>query len=447
MNKTSPATGALLAAFAAAALLQGCRTQQPGTPSRRTLFGGPTVPDVEVPAAVVRDGTGRPAPRPQPGPAPRPVPPEDGEILNPGEPVDTVPAPVRAPVPSAVPPAGPAGAGADSYRRYMGGGAPAPAPVRPAPAHPAPVQATGASVRPAPAPAPAPASENYRIHVVQPGESAGKIANANGMTLAEFVQVNGISDPNRLFEGQKVRVYAGRAPLSGRPAPASDPTEGGRYHVVRAGETLSSIAVLHNTSVGELQRLNRIADLNRIREGQRLALPGAGATPPPPPTPVSPRPPVPPTTRPVVTPPTTRPVVTPPTRPPVTPPTRPTPPPVREPTEPGIVEIGGTQVNSRELLAPGGSLMDVVTPEPPVTTPPTPPTPTTRPPTSTTRPPAPPTQAAVPAGAREYVVKDGEDLYSIGLAIGAKPYQIRLLNEGRNLEGLQPGDRIFVPAE
>ena len=60
---------------------------------------------------------------------------------------------------------------------------------------------------------------------------------------------------------------------------------------------------------------------------------------------------------------------------------------------------------------------------------------------------SPPTQAAVPAGAREYVVKDGEDLYSIGLAIGAKPYQIRLLNEGRNLEGLQPGDRIFVPAE
>ena len=123
---------------------------------------------------------------------------------------------------------------------------------------------------------------------------------------------------------------------------------------------------------------------------------------------------------------------------------------MREPTEPGIVEIGGTQVNSRELLAPGGSLMDVVTPEPPVTMPPTPPTPTTRPPappTPTTRPPAPPTQAAVPAGAREYVVKDGEDLYSIGLAIGAKPYQIRLLNEGRNLEGLQPGDRIFVPAE
>ena len=433
MKKPASASGVLLAAFAASALLQGCRTQQPGTPSRRTLFGGPTVSDPEVPAAVVRDA---PATRTS-----RFDGPEAGDVIVPGPMIDTAPTPVPVPPPVSRPaPVTGSSAGADSYRRYMGQGASAPTPApQPQASHPpaaTPPAAPAPSPRVPQPPAPTPDAGAYRIHVVQPGESAGMIANSNGMRLAEFVQLNGIADPNRLMVGQQVRVATGRSALSG--ASSADPTEGGRYHVVRSGDSLSKIASQHNTSVAELQRLNGLSDPNMIREGQRLLVSGAGAAPHPtaptvhptvtPPPPVTPT--VPTTTRPIAPPATTRPVVAPPatTRPTVAPP----PPPPSADTQPGVVEIGGTQVSSRDLLSPGGSLLDVVAP--PATGP-----------AATPDPPAPPVEAA--PGTREYVVKDGEDIYSIGLDIGVKPFRIRELNHGRNLEGLKAGDRILVPAQ
>lgn len=47
-------------------------------------------------------------------------------------------------------------------------------------------------------------------------------------------------------------------------------------HVVRTGETLSSIAARHGTSVGALARINRLADPDLIVAGQRLRLGGGG---------------------------------------------------------------------------------------------------------------------------------------------------------------------------
>ena len=43
-----------------------------------------------------------------------------------------------------------------------------------------------------------------------------------------------------------------------------------RYHTVRSGETLSTIARRYHTSVSKLQRLNNISNPNRLRVGQRL---------------------------------------------------------------------------------------------------------------------------------------------------------------------------------
>lgn len=48
-----------------------------------------------------------------------------------------------------------------------------------------------------------------------------------------------------------------------------------RVHVVRAGETLSRLAVQYQTTVAELQRLNNITNANLIRVGQILRLPEA----------------------------------------------------------------------------------------------------------------------------------------------------------------------------
>ena len=66
----------------------------------------------------------------------------------------------------------------------------------------------------------------------------------------------------------------------GKPAPAPAPKpkpapKPGTY-TVKAGDTLSGIAAAHGTSWQELQRINGIADANRIYPGQVLRLPGGG---------------------------------------------------------------------------------------------------------------------------------------------------------------------------
>lgn len=47
-------------------------------------------------------------------------------------------------------------------------------------------------------------------------------------------------------------------------------------HTVRAGETLSSIAARYGTTVGALARTNRLQNVNLVVVGQRLKVPGRG---------------------------------------------------------------------------------------------------------------------------------------------------------------------------
>jgi membrane-bound lytic murein transglycosylase D len=52
------------------------------------------------------------------------------------------------------------------------------------------------------------------------------------------------------------------------------PDDGPRYYVVQRGDTLSSIAARHGTTVADLVQLNDLRDRNTIRIGQRLKLTG-----------------------------------------------------------------------------------------------------------------------------------------------------------------------------
>jgi len=67
----------------------------------------------------------------------------------------------------------------------------------------------------------------------------------------------------------------GRPKYKTAPAPAAGTTTS---YKVQSGDTLSSIAAAHRTSVGTLASLNSIKDPNKIRAGQTLKLPGS--TPP-----------------------------------------------------------------------------------------------------------------------------------------------------------------------
>ncbi|HET8901782.1 MAG TPA: LysM peptidoglycan-binding domain-containing protein [Holophagaceae bacterium] len=108
------------------------------------------------------------------------------------------------------------------------------------------------------------AGSTYRA---RPGDTLAKIARAQGLSLSELIRLNpeaaqhlGVGDVVTLPGGAR-----GEVPVS--PAPAVRP----RFHTVRRGETLSSIAGRYGLGVAELKRWNGLRS-GRLRAGQRLRL-------------------------------------------------------------------------------------------------------------------------------------------------------------------------------
>lgn len=76
--------------------------------------------------------------------------------------------------------------------------------------------------------------------------------------------------------GIDISIVPGKpAPTSPTPEPGGGTTSGASTYTVRKGDTLSSIAKAHKTTVGRLVALNSITDPDEIRVGQKLHLPTA----------------------------------------------------------------------------------------------------------------------------------------------------------------------------
>ena len=99
----------------------------------------------------------------------------------------------------------------------------------------------------------------YTCYTVVRGDTLSAIARQYRTTVAVLAQLNGISDPNRIYVGQVLRI----------PRPA----EGYVCHTVVWGDTLSALARRYHTTVAVLARLNGISDPNRIYVGQVLRIP------------------------------------------------------------------------------------------------------------------------------------------------------------------------------
>lgn len=110
-----------------------------------------------------------------------------------------------------------------------------------------------------------------RTHTVRRGEILGRIANAYGVSVSALRQANHLAG-DRIRAGQTLRI-----PRAGK-APPAEPT---RRYVVQSGDTLWDIAHRYNVAVDALQRAN--ADVDTLRPGASLTIPGA-ATPPAPTT-------------------------------------------------------------------------------------------------------------------------------------------------------------------
>jgi membrane-bound lytic murein transglycosylase D len=115
-------------------------------------------------------------------------------------------------------------------------------------------------------------------HVVRRGESLGLIARHYHTTVSTLMRINGLRK-SMIFPGQVIVISGSRRRThhttasrrastsrhTARPAAASS----GGVHVVRQGETLTSIARDYDTSVSALRKMNGIQG-DYLREGQKL---------------------------------------------------------------------------------------------------------------------------------------------------------------------------------
>ncbi len=133
---------------------------------------------------------------------------------------------------------------------------------------------------PAQAPAPAPAQQPQQpsgatTYTVQRGDNLATIAAQFGITYIQLAQMNNIADPDVLHVGQVLQVPApAAAPASGTTAPAPAAQPASATYTVQRGDNLSSIAAQFNINYFELARMNGITDMDSLRVGQVLKVPG-----------------------------------------------------------------------------------------------------------------------------------------------------------------------------
>lgn len=137
-------------------------------------------------------------------------------------------------------------------------------------------------------PEPTPPAADLNTYEVRRGDNLSTIASRHGVTTAELVDLNQLSDPNAIRIGQKLLLPAHARVRTPAPAPAATPAQpapaaqrpavDGATYVVQSGDSLSRIAQQHGVSTARLAEANQLSDPNQIRVGQELVIPGVTET-------------------------------------------------------------------------------------------------------------------------------------------------------------------------
>jgi len=116
-------------------------------------------------------------------------------------------------------------------------------------------------------------------YVVRSGDTLNSIAARYGVSPSTLARANGISNPNRIYIGQRLIIPGSAAPAP-QASPSTPAASGGGIYIVQSGDTLAKIAARYRTTVSALMALNGIRNPNVIWVGQRLRVGGSGAVTP-----------------------------------------------------------------------------------------------------------------------------------------------------------------------
>lgn len=107
-----------------------------------------------------------------------------------------------------------------------------------------------------------------RYHIVKKGETLEEIASLyDGVSVKDITTANGIT--NHV-------IYTGTRLFLDGPGHTASGTSGSGTYTVQRGDRLGDIASRYGTSISKIASSNQISNVNLIRAGQRLNVPGGG---------------------------------------------------------------------------------------------------------------------------------------------------------------------------
>ncbi len=154
---------------------------------------------------------------------------------------------------------------------------PEPVTITPVPERPAPPPER--VVRPPVTPERPVIDIDYKEYVVKSGDVLSRIAARTGVSLAEVMELNKLSDPDKIYAGQTLLLpphaqLDAPAPQPREDRPARPVPEDGVHHEVQPGEALSVIAQKYGVAVQAIVKANDLRSADKIMAGQKLLIPG-----------------------------------------------------------------------------------------------------------------------------------------------------------------------------
>jgi len=122
-----------------------------------------------------------------------------------------------------------------------------------------------------------PPPSSSTTYTVKAGDTLSAIAARYNTTVSSIAAANNITNVNLISIGQVLTIPGSGGTTT--PPPSSSTT-----YTVKSGDTLSAIAARYNTTVSSIAAANNITNVNLIRVGQVLTIPGSGGSTTPPPT-------------------------------------------------------------------------------------------------------------------------------------------------------------------
>ena len=110
-------------------------------------------------------------------------------------------------------------------------------------------------------------SKKAKTYTVKEGDNLTKIAESNGVSIADIKEWNGL-DSDVIQEGQVLKLYSTKETKKETKKEKKSKTT---YHTVKKGETLGKIADKYDCTIAELKKWNKLKD-DTIEIGQKLVV-------------------------------------------------------------------------------------------------------------------------------------------------------------------------------